>query len=78
MFDEFLQPVIAEDLARRAQQIEGKVRVTIGEAAVAKLGQPPVLSRPPASFALILALYQPSGFELEEMLPRAGRGHGET
>ena len=48
--------------------------MTVGKAGVATLRQPPILPGPSAPFALVLALHQTSGLELEEVLARAGCG----
>src|SRR5258708_9741198 len=68
VFDQLFQPVLPKDVTHRAQQIEGQIGMTVGKAVVTRLRQPPVFSRPPPPFALILALHQPRRFELYEML----------
>jgi hypothetical protein len=78
MFDQLFQPAVPEDFASGPQQIEGQIGMTVGEAAVASLRQPPEFPWPSLPLASVLALHQACRFELEEMLTRADGGHAEA
>jgi hypothetical protein len=78
VFDQLFHPAVAEDAAHGPQQIEGQIGMTVGEAVVTSLRQPPIFPWPPPSLAPVLALHQACRFELAEMLTRAGRGHVEA
>ena len=78
VLDQLLQSALPKDVAHGLQQIERQIGMTVGEPVVTSRRQPPVFPRPSPSFAPVLAFHQTRGFELEEMLTRAGPGHVEA
>jgi hypothetical protein len=75
MRDQPFQSLIAENIPRRAQEVERQIGMTVGEAVVTTLRQPPIFPWSSAPFALVLALHQALRLELDEVLTRARRRH---
>ena len=67
--DQALQPVFAKQLADRADELHRELRVGVGEAAIAGLGQSPVLVRAAcARDGLLPAFQQARGHQLLHLL----------
>src|SRR4051812_25607884 len=78
MRDQFVQSVAAEDVAHRLQQVDGQLRMPVGEAGVAGCRHLPALFRPASPGALLVALDQSRRFEREQVLARAGERYPQT